>query len=512
MKFVVVGGGTAGWLTSLFLRSSFINDEITVIESQEIGIIGAGEGTTPQIIPALQFLQIPLSDLIKFTDATIKHSIQFVNWRGNSDYYFHGFTPRSDLSMVRDSFDAGMFINAVTDESYAYAEKFDDPYEAHNIFALLSAMNRSPFAEISADLKTTRHEMDLYDRVSNYAVHFNAVRLAEFLRSIATHRGVKHVEGRVAQINTDSGGNIESFDLDNKENIEADFVFDCTGFQREIIGRHYKSKWNSFKDFLPADRAISYFKPMIRPTPAYTTAVAMENGWSWQIPLQTRYGSGYVYSSSFTTEEKVQDEISQREDDEDIEWGRSFSFEPGYYEDIWINNCVAIGLSSGFLEPLEATSIMQTLILLERVCSMKLNLLEAPKREKRLFSKLNGTVSREIADFLYLHYLTDRSDTEFWQQFHYGAQNMPESVAELLAICKYRLPTKNDVNAHSFSIYNYMSILDGTGSLGGGRYSSFFENRRIDRTEDYMSIRRNVGIAARNCLDNDTFLGMMRRS
>lgn len=513
MKITVVGGGTAGWLTALFLRQSMPDDQIAVIESEEIGIIGAGEGTTPQIIPALDFLQIPLSDLVRFADATIKHSIQFTNWKGDTTSYFHSFQPRVDLQFLPDPWSPATFVNADTDDSYMYQKKYDDPYEAMNIAALLAAMNRSPFFERPCDLRSVRSHIELFDKVCNYAVHFNAVKLADLLKSIATHRGVVHIEGKVQDIHSEANGDITHFTLDDKRVIETDFVFDCSGFQRLIIGKHFKSKWVSFKDFLPTDRAVAYFKPSFRPTPAYTQSIAMKNGWSWQIPLQTRYGAGYVFSSSFTDEDKAREEIVALEGDNasNIEWGKTFKFEPGYYEDVWVNNCIAVGLSTGFLEPLEATSIMQTIRHLELITSLKLNLLEVPKREKKKISLMNAELTSEIADFLYLHYFSDRNDTEFWRQFSYGAKNMPAFIENILDICRYRMPVKEDFKSKiAFTAYNYCAIIDGNSIISKQLYDTFFQTRRNDRTEEYLSMRRNIGIEARRCLDHDAFLSQLR--
>lgn len=513
MKIVIVGGGTAGWLTALFLNRSFPDSQVALIESTDIGIIGAGEGTTPQLIPALEYLQIPLTDLISFADATIKHSIQFTNWRGDTKSYFHAFQPRSDLQFMPDPYSPLGFIDPHTDESFIYQRKFSDPYEAHNLAALLAALKKSPFFERTALLQSVGNPIELFDRVMNYAVHFNAVQLAELFKLIATQRGVVHIEGTVEKINSSPDDNIESLILEDGRLIDLDFVFDCSGFQRLIIGNHFKSKWVSLQNFLPTNKALAYFKPMSRPTPSYTTAIAMKNGWSWQIPLQTRYGAGYVYSDSFANEDEIKQEIETFEGDnsKNIEWGKAFSFEPGYYEDVWIKNCAAVGLSTGFLEPLEATSIMQTLEHLQHIVSVPMNLLEVPKSEKQRISKHNAMLTQEIAEFLYLHYLSDRSDTEFWKQFHLGAPEIPDFVSEMMQICSYRLPDRRDfLGRQGFSSYNWMAVIDGNGLIPPNQYDALYQSKTRNRAEEYLSLRRNIGIEARRCVDHDTFLSQMR--
>lgn len=514
MKVVVVGGGTAGWLTALFARQCSPNDDIVLIESDDIGIIGAGEGTTPQIISAMQFLQIPVRDLIVYAEATIKHSILFSNWQGDGNSYSHNFQARSDLSFMPEPFSPASYVNAITDDSYMYQKHFDDPYEANVITMLLSTMKKSPFIEAPVDLSVVSDPMQMFDKVCNYALHFNARDLAEFFKLVATHRGVTRIEGDVVDLGNDETGDIRHLVLDNGRTVDCDLVFDCSGFNRLIIGKHFKSRWISFKDFLPADRAISYFKPQKSNIPAHTQAIAMNNGWSWQIPLQSRFGSGYVYSSSFTDEESVREEISKYEADENIEWGKSFSFEPGYYEDVWVNNCIAVGLSTGFLEPLEATSLMQTLVHLENIFSLRLNLVDVPKKEKRRISQNYARASTEIAQFLYMHYFSDRSDTEFWRQFHHGATNMPDIVRELLDISRHRQPVLSDgfqLGLHTFPIQSWVTIIDGNGIISKQQYAEMFANRRNDRTQDYFTLRRNVSIAGQQCLNHSTFLSMMRR-
>lgn len=514
MKVLIVGGGTAGWLTALFARQCLPHDEIVLVESEDIGIIGAGEGTTPQINTALQFLQIPLRDMITQAEATIKHSILFSNWKGDGTSFSHNFQPRSDLSFLPEHGSPINFINATTDDSFMYQKHFDDPYEANVITMLLSTMKKSPFVERPVDLSTVNDPMQMFDKVCNYALHFNARDLAEFLKEVAIHRGVVRIEGEVASINSDESGDINSIKLSDDRELDCDFVFDCSGFNRLIIGKHFKSDWVSFKHFLPADKALSYFKPQKSNVPAYTQAIAMKNGWSWQIPLQTRFGSGYVYSSSHTDEESVIAEIEERENGEEIQWGKSFSFEPGYFKDTWIRNCIAVGLSTGFLEPLEATSLMQTFTHLENIFSLRMNLLEVPKKEKQRISKNYASASEEIANFLYLHYFSERNDTEFWKQFDYGAKNMPELIREMLDISRYRQLVLSDIfhmGLVQFSVSSWVTIIDGNGIISKRQYEEMFANRNFDRTQDYFTLRRNISIAGQQCLNHSVFLSMMRR-
>jgi flavin-dependent dehydrogenase len=333
MKIVVVGGGTAGWLTALTARMTFPDHDITVLESEEIGIIGAGEGTTPQIVPLLDSLGIPFSDLVRFCDATIKQSIKFTNWQGSGDSYHHAFITNKDLQFVKEPNELLTMRQTPSVDAHIYASMLGDPQDAYNLAASLSLQNKIPFVEGRRNLSECSNPIHLYDGLAAFAIHFNATKLAGYLRQVAAARDIKQTDGIVGRIITDDYGSITTIVSDKGETIEGDFFFDCTGFHRVLIGKFYGSKWISYKDILPADKAIGYFKPMDHDIPSYTEAIAMNNGWSWQIPLTARYGAGYVYSSAFTNLNDVEKEIVEMEG-ENIEWGREFSFEAGCYEKI----------------------------------------------------------------------------------------------------------------------------------------------------------------------------------
>lgn len=510
MKFVVVGGGTAGWLTALSVRHAFPDSLITVIESEEIGIIGAGEGTTPQILPLLDALGIPFSDLAKFCDATIKQSIKFSNWKGENDSFHHAFVVNKDLQFIQEANELRSMQQSTTCEAHVYASLLNDPQDAYTLAASLSLQNKIPFVEANRDLRLIQNPMALYDPVAAVAVHFNATKLAGFLRAIAAHRNIEQLDGIVGRIISDDYGAITSIVTDQGTTVDGDFFFDCTGFNRAIIGKHFKSKWISFKDILPADKAISYFKPISNDIPSHTEATAMKNGWLWNIPLRSRFGCGYVYSSDFTTSSEVEEEINLMEDGENIEWGRQFSFEAGCYEKIWIKNCMAVGLAAGFLEPLEATSILQTILNLEALLATPINLIENNSRSKNNVNRFNAAITAEIAEFLYLHYFTTRSDTDFWRQFDYGDPKMPEFVKEILEISKERPLDEKDFSSRLvFTAYNFQPIIVGNGLLTDADLRSHYSNFKLDRMEEYLSLRRNIGITTLKATNHNHFLNQI---
>ena len=241
-KYVIVGGGTAGWLTALFVKEKFPYSDVTVIASSEIGILGAGEGTTPPFMNFLAKIKINPNEIISNCLGTIKTGIKFNNWSGDTKHYFHNF------------------------------------------------------------LADTRQ--------GDSALHFDANLLAKYLQTVGIERGIKLVDNEVTDVCADSNNNITSLILKDKTSIDLDFVFDCSGFRRLIIGKHYNAKWTSYKKILPVDRAMPFFLQNDNTNlPVYTEAIALRHGWMWKIPVQGRYGCGYVFDSSRATDSEIKEEI-----------------------------------------------------------------------------------------------------------------------------------------------------------------------------------------------------------
>lgn len=357
MKYVVVGGGTAGWLTALYLNKNFPNDSVTVVADSQLGILGAGEGTTPQFVEFIRRLDIPISDLFEKCSATMKLGIKFTNWNGDNDYYFHRFTN------------------------------------------------------------------------NGYALHFDASQLAEYFKSVALSRGVEYIDDNVQSIRT-KDNRIDMLRM-VRENISADFVFDCSGFKRLIIGGHYNIKWNDYSNTVPVKRAIAFQLPN-EEYPPYTEAIAMKYGWIWKIPVRGRFGCGYVFDSDMTTTEEATKEIKKLFGNK-VKILRTFDFNAGSYELCCVENCIAVGLSANFIEPLEATSIWTQVFALERFGQLHEGLLDG---DKQTISKYNDDVklmNEEILSFIYFHYMSERVDTDFWSNFTYNNQ-MPSRIKDLIGV------------------------------------------------------------------------------
>ena len=371
-KIVIVGGGTAGWLSALYLNSKFKNSKITLIESDEIGILGAGEGTTGNIVKFLNNLGISPDDMINNCEATFKTGIDFENWT-----------------------------------------------KPGSIFT---------------------HPIDYKPKGDGYAYHFNARLLVKYLKSLAIERGVNWIEGIVTEpILNDTNQIIGLKTIDTM--IDASFVIDCSGFKRLLIGNHYKSNWISYEEHLKVNTAIPFFLPTNSINSRTTTkSIAMKYGWMWQIPLQSRRGCGYIFDSTEISEDEAKKEIIEfLGADVDIQFNKPIKFKPGSYENVWIENCLAIGLSGGFLEPLEATSIMTTILQLEAFYDTTLK-----KMTLKKYNKFVNTINTQNMIFIYYHYLTNRTDSTFWKKVSAAAADLPYPL-DLLIDSSYNFKPKKQL-------------------------------------------------------------------
>jgi len=485
--FTIVGGGSAGWLTALYLNKMFPKIQITLIESDDIGILGAGEGTVPNIINMLRTLDIDFKDVINATNGTIKLGVKFENWNGDNEHYYHSFgstMPTISEILSTNNTDTGFL-------TYGMAAN-DITIGQNTALAKSCEVNKSPFIEINGELIP----------IGYFALHFDAKLFAEFLKQIAINRGVVRKEGVVEKIKTDDRGFITSIDLESGENISADFVFDCSGFQRIIIDKIYKSEWKSYKEFLPVDAAVSFFlknEDYIQP---YTTALAMKYGWLWKIPLQNRIGCGYVFDSSKINIENALLEIKKTLGIDHIDVQRTFKFDAGCFKETWIKNCVAVGLSSGFIEPLEATSIMMVIKSLE----VFKNLFCSYKRENesilKTYNKEILNLNDQVSKFIYAHYTTTRSDTDFWvnKKFKHN-QSVLDLNSEIIG----------STNKNLFDIFGPLSwliVMQGNNQLSTDHYKNYIYLQDLQEQwyKEYNKYSNNISQAIDELINHKIYL------
>ena len=434
-KFTVVGSGTAGWMTALFLSNQYPWASVTVIASSDIGILGAGEGTTPHFIEFLNKLDISVSDIVKYAKGTFKNGIKFTNWNGDDRSYFHPFNDGN----THNCFNVTNF-----DNSDISAVVLDQMINANNLDNCVFSAHASArgLVKLKANSNLGNHKSILsqYDGIGTFSLHFDAVLLAKYLKRIAVTRRIRYIDDEVSKILTDETGNIISLETINNDVYDTDFVFDCTGFKRKIIGEFLNAPWKSYKDSLPVNRAIPFFiqhdNENILPQ---TEAIAMKYGWAWVIPVDGRYGCGYVFDYKHITEEQAKEEVINKFG-VGVEFGaKSFTFEGGRYETPWVKNCIAIGLSSGFIEPLEATSIMTSIYSLNTLLPNTLGNIQQNQFYIDRYNKLVTKYQDDTFDFVYLHYVTKRNDTEFWSKFTEN-NKMPDRVKEFIDYCEFTVP------------------------------------------------------------------------
>jgi tryptophan halogenase len=505
-NITVVGGGSAGWLTALILQTYQPLRQITVIESEEIGILGAGEGTVPHFIDVLDKISIPVSDIVKYCKGTIKNGIKFTNWNGDSNFYYHPFRPNTGLNFNElNSIFYDKTLMSIISNLYK-----EENLQEINFTGKISEECRVPLTPTNQVNAHNANPITQFSRHGNFAMHFDARLLADYLKTVALERGIKRVEGKVTDINSDIEGNIISIGLDNDQIVDCDFVFDCTGFKRMIIGGHFKASWKSHNDVLPVNTAIPFFIENTSTTiEPYTEAVAMKHGWMWKIPVQGRYGCGYVFDDTTTDMESAKQEIRDYLG-HDVEFPRTFKFNAGCYEQIWIKNCVAVGLASGFTEPLEATSIwLSTSMLLDLADNFsRLEIANSDDMADYNQSFLERT--EDIVDFLALHYMSKRNDSKFWED--YKDRKQSSRLTMFLNKWHNNPPTFGDIRTSIFFLDSWMPVLVGVKQLEKEHVKNFVELSGIENMLEhrYTFYKRNQDHVKLSCIDHYEFLEKLK--
>jgi len=472
-KVVVVGGGTAGWMTAAALSKMLKGKiEIELVESDEIGTVGVGEATIPMIQRFNQVLEIDENEFMRETQATFKLAIEFVNWGRIGDRYMHGFGrigqalgtvpfehywrklhqagkvgDLADYSITRQAAAAGKFMRPVTDAG------------------------NSPLAEIA------------------YAFHFDASLYARYLRKYAEGRGVKRTEGKILDARLSGlSGRLESLVLDGGRTVDGQLFVDCSGFRGLLIEQVLHTGYDDWSHWLPCDRAIAVpcdSAPKLLP---YTRATAHSAGWQWRIPLQHRIGNGHVFSSGFMEPGEAESILLNNLDGQPQAQPRMLKFTTGMRRKSWNRNVVSIGLASGFMEPLESTSIhlVQTAIarLIDFFPSTGFD--EADIAE---YNRLSRWEYERIRDFLILHYkATQRDDSEFWNY----CRNMP--VPDELA-AKMALYERNGrivrEGSELFAEVGWLQVMHGQNMKARG-YHALADLIDDKETQEYLDSVRDV--------------------
>ena len=499
MNIVVLGGGTAGWLTALLVKEFYLHHNVTVIDSEEIGILGAGEGTVPHFISVLDTIGIPVSDLIKNCKSTVKTGIRFENWNGDDKSYFHPFHGRPGVSLSSCDF-GDHFLNLIQTKEIAAGESLTSIAEE------LTNQFKVPFSYANRIENQSRDPILRLENHASFALHFDARELAGYLRRVANGRGIKRINGKLEEVVSNTNGEISHLVLDNEIVVPVDFIFDCSGFARLLIGKHFNTPWDSYSQHLPMKAAIPFFIPHdnknIRPE---TNSIAMKHGWIWQIPVQGRYGCGYVFDSDYITDEQALAEAEEHFGMK-LESTKSFKFDAGMFNDTYVKNCMAVGLAQSFIEPLEATSILISCM----------NLLQFLKHNgvvakgdtfRKFFNAECRKRNHEVLEFIYLHYLTKRNDSEFWRNFR-ERNPAPSGLAEKLELWNEVAPGEYVDSNSVFSLSSWLHISDGLGLLNPVTFAYKMIELSIDkrigsRYVDYLS---NLDCVVKSAISHQEFI------
>lgn len=455
---VILGGGSAGWLTAAVLAAehntaSGAGLKITLIESPDVPIIGVGEGTWPTMRDTLRRTGVTETDFIRECDGAFKQGSKFVGWaEGHAgDYYYHPFV------LPQGFLETNVVAGWMQHPEIPFGKLVS--FQPH-----LCEAGKAP----------KQFSTPEYAAVANYAYHLDAGKLGVFMRKHCIERlGVRHVSDHVTGVNAHENGDIASLQTRESGAIEGDLFVDCTGMRALLIGQHCGIAIESMKDVLFNDRAIALQVPYADPRveiACQTISTAQSSGWIWDIGLQTRRGVGHVYSSTHTTDEAAAEELRRyvvatggRE--EDIRTLPTITIRPGFRRESWSRNCVAIGLSSGFMEPLEASS----LVLVELAAGMLSDQMPATRSAMDAVAKrFNDAFSYRwdrVVDFLKLHYiLTRRTDTAYWRD-NCRPESIPDRLQEMMALWRHQPPTRYDLPRveEVFPSASYQYILYGMG-------------------------------------------------
>lgn len=438
-KIVIVGGGTAGWLSALYcvekIKTNY-NTEIVIIEPSNLPIIGVGEGTVDSFMDFLEKLNIDLVEFLKETKGSIKHGIHFQDWLMLEKEYWHPF-----------------YSNSVSTENILKLTVSNSDFNDLFLNTLLAKNDKTAFS----------HE----NRVSA-GFHFDSTLVCDYLRKICLNRGVKLIDKVVKDVAFDDKNFVDTVICEDGDKVHGDFFIDCTGFKSLIIGKKYKTPFKSFSKYLICDQALTkqsmHDDQNIK---AYTISKAQKYGWTWEIPTVNRKGNGYVYSSHFSSDAQVEEDFSKHLglDLNESEF-KKVKFKVGHYEKAFVGNCLAVGLSSGFIEPLEATGLLFVTKSLEVIGEFfKENINETQVND------IIGRYYTTTRDFIFLHYkLTDRTDTEFWK--HVQSIEYPESLEKSLVLIRSTLgvQSKDKVDylkqeLFPWDVRAYLFVLNGMDNL-----------------------------------------------
>lgn len=484
IRVVIAGGGTAGWMAAAAIsRTLGRTVELTLVESEQIGTIGVGESTIPPLVNFNRILGIGEAEFMRAAQATFKLGILFDNWKHDGHSYFHSF----GLS-GKDHWSAGFQHFWL----YGRARGNPEPYDDYCLE--LAAAMQGKFAHLPQDRM-------------NYAYHVDATLYGRYLRKLAEEAGTTRVEGRIQRVELDGEtGDIAALHLDGERRIEGDMFVDCTGFRGLLIDGALHAGFEDWGHWLPNDSAIAVQSKHLGPPQPYTQAIAHDAGWQWRIPLQHRMGAGIVYASGYLSRDEAYHRLISTVGEPLIE-PFDIKFRGGVRRRQWYRNCVAIGLSGGFVEPLEATTVH----LIQRAVLRFVRLMpngRVSERDAAEFNEQQRQDIEQIRDFVILHYkATDRRDSAFWR--HVAAMPVPDSLTQKIELFRETGRTFRK-NEELFAENSWVQVMMGQGvdprawhpiaeKLSDEELTRLLATLREDVTRTVATLPEHAAYVARYC-------------
>jgi len=476
LSFCVVGSGTAGLITSIVLRQAFPNSTITNVYSSKAGIVGVGEGSTEHWRMFMDSCNIGVESLIKNTGATHKYGIRFENWTTKVPDYFHSVAGIPEVQAW-----------GLLGEYLSYLEN--------------NKMITTQTGSVGL-VKDKIVREGLHHNTNQF--HFDTFMLNDFLVGLCFKRSIKFIDDTVVSVSLDENGYIDSALLESGITVDADMWIDATGFNGVLMTMLGNNSWRSFSNYLIVDSAIAFpteSDPSGKIKP-YTRAKAASSGWMWEIPTQQRRGNGYVYSSHHISDDKAIEE-ARKISGYHIDPARSFRFDPGYLKNQWHKNCVAVGLSSSFVEPLEATSIGSTIIQAFKIATYCSSYVRGAEKMVIDYNRKMEDMMLNIRDMIRLHYMSDRKDSTFWTDVY--NMPVPDSLQSLIDLWSERPPAYHDVpdtGHYMFTTRHMTHVAQGQGLVPAYPSSLAMDRFAIRSTVEKKADELRMSRHARELVDH----------
>jgi len=481
---VIAGGGTAGWMVAAALaRVLGPRLTITLVESSEIGIIGVGEATIPAIQQFNKLVKLDEVEFLRHTQGTFKLGIEFVDWHEKGHAYMHAFGPVGrDLAYIpfhhywlRDQQSAG----SLWDYSFNWLAAKQ---------ARFARTERIPDTPLTGLL---------------WAYHFDASLYAAYLSRLAQGMGVRRVDGKIAAVLQDPAGDVRALKLEDGRELAAEFFVDCTGFRGVLIEQALKTGYEDWSHWLPCDRAMAVPSARNQPLLPYTRSTALEAGWQWRIPLQHRTGNGHVYCSAYTSDERARELLMANLDSEPLADPRPLRFTTGRRKLLWNRNVVCMGLASGFLEPLESTSIHLIQVAIQRLILLFPHRGDNEER-RREFNRSAAAEYEYIRDFIILHYYAnDRRGEPFWDACR--SMSIPDSLRQRIELFRETAGifcAPDDL----FQLTSWLQVMWGQGVRPRATHPFVEAVAPPDRAGYLHDLRRLLGQAVQQVPDHAAFI------